>query len=402
MTQSNLPTLAIRNEDPPSVADLETPTIVAMGGGLTGSLFALAASDAGFPVTLVAKRSANRPPLADDPRALALSKFSQQYLAGLDVWSSLANGTAPITRIDVTERHRIGASSLDADACGVDAFGYVTTHRDMARILNEHLEARVGRPNDGVTFIDPDHFDETQLAPALWVGADAANDMVRSRLGIDVEQRDYHQVAMGFRVRLAAPAPGLAVERFTADGPVALLPFADGWMGGIWTVRADHAPALLQATEQAFARTFQRTLGWRFGRVEALGERHGFALRSQLARGIIGARGVLIGGAASSVHPIGGQGFNLALRDVAALVHRLKVARDSGRDIGAPDVLEPFARIRWADHRRIRVATDSLNALFSNRSSALGAARGLGLLLFDLMPFAKRGLTRFAMGYVQR
>jgi 2-octaprenyl-6-methoxyphenol hydroxylase len=188
---------------------------------------------------------------------------------------------------------------------------------------------------------------------------------------------------------------GTAYERFTAAGPLALVPLRDGSYTVVWARRPDAAAGLLAASDEEFLKLLQQSFGWRAGRFVRVGRRASYPLALTRADAAVAPRTALIGNAAQSLHPVAGQGFNLALRDVAALAELVVGAGDPG----APQLLERFATGRAADRNGVTRFTDGLIRVFGDSRAPVRVLRAAGLLLFDLLPPAKSALARVSLGF---
>jgi 2-octaprenyl-6-methoxyphenol hydroxylase len=228
---------------------------------------------------------------------------------------------------------------------------------------------------------------------------------VRSAFGIEATVWDYDQQAVIANVEGDRFHGHVAYERFTPDGPIAVLPLADGRCTVVWTVAADAAPAVLALDDTEFLARLQDAFGWRLGRLRRVGERHAYPLSLTRSGRQVARRAVIIGNAAQGLHPIAGQGFNLGLRDVATLAEVIAdELREAGAeaDPGATRVLDRYAEWRRGDRQSVIAFTDGLVRLFGNPLLAARAARGAGLLLFDLLQPAKDGFARVTMGIAGR
>jgi 2-octaprenyl-6-methoxyphenol hydroxylase len=231
---------------------------------------------------------------------------------------------------------------------------------------------------------------------------------VRKALGVAVDEHDYDQRAVIFNCTTEVPLAGRAFERFTQRGPLALLPLTGARAAVIWTLPTADAQRTAAAPEASFRAELQDVFGYRLGRFVRIGERHLHTLARVASGAVHGHRAVLIGDAALRLHPVAGQGFNLALRDVATLAEviadALAAARESGAiaDAGARDLLERYAAWRAADRRRVSAFTHGLVQLFGELTPGLGLGRGLGLMAFDVLPGAKPLLARQTMGKAGR
>jgi 2-octaprenyl-6-methoxyphenol hydroxylase len=206
---------------------------------------------------------------------------------------------------------------------------------------------------------------------------------------------DYQLVAIVAAVGTDRPAAGIAYERFTATGPLAVLPLADGHYTVVWTVAPQRASELMACDDAQFLAKLQQCFGWRVGRMLRVGRRNTYALALSRASALGGRRCVLVGNAAQALHPVAGQGFNLGLRDAATLAECIAGAADPGD----PALLAQYAAARLADRRGMIGFTDGLVHLFASQQPGIEALRRLGLALFDLAPPAKRALSRLSWGF---
>jgi 2-octaprenyl-6-methoxyphenol hydroxylase len=230
--------------------------------------------------------------------------------------------------------------------------------------------------------------------------------VVRTALGVETTEHDYGQRAVIFNCSTEMPLHGRAFERFTERGPIALLPLTGGRAAVIWTLPEGEAERIAALEVHAFRAELQAAFGQRLGRFARIGERHLYTLARVASGAVHGERAVLLGDAALRMHPVAGQGFNLALRDVATLADVLADALRDGTgvhaDVGAPELLERYAAWRAADRRRVSSFTHGLIRLFGETAPGLGFGRGLGLMAFDLLPGAKALLARQTMGRAGR
>jgi 2-octaprenyl-6-methoxyphenol hydroxylase len=230
------------------------------------------------------------------------------------------------------------------------------------------------------------------------VAADGGDSPVRRRLGIPVLERGYGHTAVIANLTADRPHRGVAYERFTGSGPLAVLPMTEDRCSLVWTQRDADVPALLALEDREFLGAVQERFGHRLGRLLRVGRRAAYPLRLARVREMVRPRVALIGNAAHTLHPVAGQGFNLGLRDVAELAEALVDARAAGADPGALPVLERFARRRLPDQERVALVTDGLARLFVNPLLPVRLARSLGLVALDLALPLKRAVTRQFMG----
>lgn len=389
-----------------------------VGGGLVGASLAIALEPLGLRVALiesVAPQSASQPSF--DDRTTALGNGTRRVFEALGVWASMAPQAAPILRIHVSDAGRFGFARLDAAEQGVEAFGHVVTNRVMGLALREglarcaHLDQRMparvtavnSRPEALELQLDAG---SSRLRAKLVVAADGANSLVRSAAGLEASVEDYRQVALVAHVRTSRPGEVTAYERFTPEGPIAVLPLRQGGYGVIWTLAPEAAERVQGLDDGAFLAGLQRAFGWRAGRFLQVGQRSAYPLRLTRATRTTASRTVLVGNAAQALHPVAGQGFNLGLRDAVTLAELIAERQASvagaAFDCGAPELLAEFARRRSADREGVTRFTDGLVRLFGDSRPGMGPLRDLGLLLFDLSPTAKSALSRLSWGFAGR
>src|SRR5690625_1636441 len=311
----------------------ESTDILIVGGGLVGASLAIALDAAGRAVTMVeasAPRAGARP--SYDERNLALARASVNGLRAIGVWDIAVAAATPIRRIHVSRSGEFGSTRLEAGRFGVDALGWTLPARELGAALLERLETctrltrhapgrleAMRREGDGwrVRIDTPDG--KREIATRLLVGADGSDSIVREQLGIGADVHDYRQTLFVATVTPQHAPAGRAYERFSDDGPVALLPLAGDRAGLVLTVPSGQADAVAAMDDAAFLALAQRRFGWRFGHLEHAGKRSAHAIRRVASQIVTAPRAVLVGNAAQTVHPIGAQGFNLGLRDALTL-----------------------------------------------------------------------------------
>lgn len=388
--------------------------VAIVGGGMVGASLALALAPTGLRVLLVegVAPGADSQPSFDD-RTTALGNGSRRIFETLGVWERMAREAGAIRAIHVSDAGRFGFARLEARAQGVEALGYVVPNRSIGAALWEGL-GRAGRlmlrvparPRElsidargGRFVLDAPGRAPEAVSARLLVAADGAQSLVREAAGIGSRLEDYGQVAVVANVAADRPHDGTAYERFTATGPLAVLPLHDGSWTVVWTLAPGRAREVLALDDATFLRELQGCFGWRAGRWVRVGRRASYPLALTRAEETVAVRTVLIGNAAQSLHPVAGQGFNLGLRDAAALA---EILAGAAGDVGAPAVLEAFRVWRAADRRGVVAFTDGLVKLFRDTRPGVGLVRNLGLLAFDLLPPAKSALARVSWGFAGR
>lgn len=391
--------------------------VAIVGGGMVGASLALALRGTRLKVLLiegVPPDSAAQPSF--DERTTALGNGSRQIFESLGCWTAMAPDAAPIRSIHVSDAGRFGVARLDSQEQGVPAFGYVVPNRVIGRVLWQELrkasniELAVPAELTGATLRPEGALLEVSRAGAqeqvratLAVAADGAGSVLRARAGIEADVEDYDQVAIVVNTTTDRPNNGEAFERFTAAGPLAVLPVAGGGYTVVWAVRPERAAELTALDDDAFAAELLSAFGWRAGRFTKVGRRNTYPLALSRAAQTVSGRVVLIGNAAQALHPVAGQGFNLGLRDAATLAEMLAAsARAAGEPEGIAELLERFSAWRAEDRKGVTRFTDSLVKLFGSEAPGLGVVRNFGLLLFDMSPAAKRALSRVSWGFAGR
>jgi 2-octaprenyl-6-methoxyphenol hydroxylase len=381
--------------------------VVIVGGGLVGCSLALALARDGRRVRLAESRAAALPPPGFDERNLALAAASLGALQRLGVLSRLPRPPAPIRHIHVSRCGDFGAVRLAAAAHGVDAFGGVVMARDLGAALLAAIaaEPRVQRVAPA-TVVELQHEDgrwrvgldaeggRVAWTAALLVAADGADSGVRRQLGIAAQRHDYGQTLVVCSVAAPQAARDTAWERFSASGPVALLPRNDGRLGAVCGVAAEAADGVLAADDEAYRRYLQERFGWRAGAFTAVGRRVGYPLLQVVAERLTGPRAVLVGNAAQALHPIGAQGFNLGLRDALGLAELLRGAADPG----AAALLDAYAERRREDRAATLAFSDGLARLTSRDGPLPHLLRSLGLLALARSSGLRQPLVHAAMG----
>lgn len=387
--------------------------VLIIGGGMVGASLACALAGQDLRIGLVEAAPFN---VSDHPgyddRSIALAQGSRRIFQALGLWDALALTATPIRQIHISERGGIGFAHLDSRDQGVDALGYVAE----ARLIGAALLAQLPMLS-GVELLCPARLERIALAPEaacatvhlgedrtvelrakLLVAADGANSPVREQLGIAAVRWEYGQHAVIANITPTLPHENVAYERFTDAGPIALLPMSEQRCAVVCTVNDPDVSAVMALDDAGFLRLVQERFGDRLGPLLRAGRRQAYPLFLLKAREHARTRVAVIGNAAHTLHPIAGQGFNLGIRDVAALAEVITEARRSGEDMGDLRVLNRYADWRRWDQRQTLAFTDALTRLFANPLWPVRAARNLGLLAFDLCPPLKRQFARQSMG----
>ena len=392
------------------IAGMNSPTsVLIVGGGLVGASLAIALDAAGVSATLV-EAAAPRPDAQPsyDERNLALARATVNGLAAIGVWQHAAAQATAIKHIHVSRAGEFGSARIAAAKHGVDALGWTLPARELGAALLRRLDActrltRLAPAKLESLEAQPDGWrarirttdGECVVDAALLVGADGTESFVRSQLGIEAVRYDYEQTLFVATVTSERAHANRAFERFSDEGPVALLPLAEGRCGLVLTVPAELADTVAALDDAGFLALAQQRFGWRLGRLTRPGKRHPYAIRRVAARQLVGPRAVLVGNAAQTVHPIGAQGFNLGLRDALTLAELVAVADDPG----ASDLLERYAARRAPDREGTMAMSHGLVRLACLEQPMLAPLRSLALLAHDRLSPLQARLARHGMGF---
>ncbi len=363
-------------------------------------------------VEAVPPRNAGQP--SYDDRATAVSEGSRRILQGIGCWEGLAGRAAPIRQVHVSERGRFGATRLKAAEHGLESFGHVVDNKALGAALWARLEraesvetwtpARVESvsQDEGAVYavVSREGRKPVDVRARLLVAADGARSPVRDMAGIAHEVTDYGQTALIANVTPSEDHGGTAYERFTPDGPLAVLPLTRGRATVVWTVRASEAERIAGLADEDFVEELQAAFGQRLGRFVRVGGRAGYPLKLVQSERWHEGRVLLAGNSAHGIHPVAGQGFNLGLRDAAALAEILAAAPKA--DPGDAARLAEYAGWREADRAATVRYTDGLVRLFTHPLAPVRLARGLGLVGLDLLPPARAAVVRRGMGLAGR
>ncbi|HEV7822377.1 MAG TPA: FAD-dependent monooxygenase [Burkholderiales bacterium] len=371
--------------------------IVIAGGGPVGAALALGLRASRHRIALLEARAPGE--TSADARMIALSHGSRLILERSGVWPELADVT-PITTIVISQQRRFGRVELTAREAGVPALGYMASYSALRRSLVNALadsgiqvlpgciaRAFDGRAQGAALEVECAGV-TTRLEANLVAFADGAEGIQLAR----IEEREYRQSALICNVRSESAHRNRAFERFTPEGPIALLPSTHGW-SLVWTARPAHVIELAALDPQAFCAKLHTAFGASLGRFTMAGERQVFPLKLKYARRPDAPRAVLIGNAAQTLHPVAGQGLNLGLRDAWELATAIRDANDAG----AAATISAYVAGRRFDRTATIAFTDTLIRLFSNDIPLLDRAGAAGLTIFGGIPACKNFLVRRMM-----
>jgi 2-octaprenyl-6-methoxyphenol hydroxylase len=380
-----------------------------VGGGLVGASLALAlqagAKARGWKIVLIepfAPGETWQP--SYDARSSALSFGARRIYERLGLWQQISRRAEPILQIQVSDQGRFGATRLSAMEEGVPALGYVVENAWLGQCLWAALDSdviswRVPAEVQSMQAVADGYrlalSDETELECDLAILADGGRSSLREQLGIAVLQRPYDQSALIANITPSEAHCGQAFERFTEEGPMALLPLPENRCALVWTRTGNDTRRLAALDDRSFLDELQGVFGYRLGTLRQVGARHVYPLALIEAQEQIRSNLVILGNAAHSLHPIAGQGFNLSLRDADALAETLL---DSDAPLGDLATLQAYRDRQRMDQQLTVGFSDKVTRLFGSKQSVIATGRNLGLLGLDLLPPAKRWFARQAMG----
>jgi 2-octaprenyl-6-methoxyphenol hydroxylase len=385
--------------------------IAIVGGGLAGASLAIALAPLGYKIIVieaVAPKAAEQP--SYDDRTLALSHSSCRILSAMGLWQNLAADATAIRKIFVTELNRPGRVVLDSQEMGLSEFGHVVEARRFGVAVISAME----RTNNisvmcpasvcgfetsedaAILSIETDT-GKSSLHARLVVAADGANSFVRRQVQIQTQTRDYGQSAIICNITPSIAHEGRAFECLTKTGPFAILPHTGMRCGLVWSVSSESTRELLELTDSEFLERAQQRFGMELGPFVKAGNRSAYPLKLVRAKEDVRERLVILGNAAHAIHPVGAQGFNLALRDVAVLAEIL--ADSDGDDPGAADLLRQYSHWREPDQRGTIAQSDGITRLFSHPSTLLAGLRTAAFIAHELSPTLRRHTANKAMGY---
>ena len=387
--------------------------ITIVGGGLVGASLASALSGHGLRIAVLEafELQSESQPCYDD-RSIALSWGSSRILETIGIWSAIDRaGVCPIDTIHVSDKGHLGSARMSAHDEGVEALGYVVENRVMGQVFAEgftrmadvellcpvQMQA-MDISAERVRLLVRKGEQQLDIRSRLVVAADGGQSLIRQWQGIETFQADYAQTAIIANVSTAQPHRNVAYERFTNTGPLAMLPMTQARSSLVWTAKNAEVASIMGWNDADFAQQLQQRFGHRLGEIQQVGKRSAYPLKLMQVREAIRPRLAVIGNAAHQLHPVAGQGFNLGLRDVAALAQVVVDAHRRGEDYGQLSVLNEYRQWRRQDTTRTLLMTDGLVRSFSTDFVPATVIRNLGLLALDAIPFMKRLLTRQAMG----
>lgn len=395
--------------------------VIIVGGGMVGLSLSLMLAKANIAVKLL--EAVKYPNYDDqnvapyhssfDARNTALSRRSVQIYQKLGLWEALQQHATPILQVHITEQGSFGKARLVAEQEKVESFGQVIENAWLGRVLLTQVRQQpLIELIDGVqvtaltqdaekVHIEAQRGDEVlKLESKLLIAADGRDSFCRQAIGVGVDVHDYDQVAIVTTVQTSKPHEHVGFERFSALGPLALLPLPGEYRRSVvWPVKKGTEDEWLgEENDQHFLDALQKTYGDRAGKFEKTGKRFSYPLSQVLAHKQAVGRVILMGNAAHTIHPVAGQGFNLCLRDADVLLRYLVNQLSTSDDIGNPDNLLAYEQARLSDQQRVIKFCDTVVRGFSNQNPLLKLIRNTGLIAFDVIPGVKPLVANYAMG----
>lgn len=395
--------------------------VIIVGGGMVGLSLSLMLAKANIAVKLL--EAVKYPNYDDqnvapyhssfDARNTALSRRSVQIYQKLGLWDALQQHATPILQVHITEQGSFGKARLIAEQEKVESFGQVIENAWLGRVLLTQVRQQpLIELIDGVqvtaltqdaeqVHIEAQRGDEIlKLESKLLIAADGRDSFCRQAIGVGVDVHDYDQVAIVTTVQTSKPHEHVGFERFSALGPLALLPLPGEYRRSVvWPVKKGTENEWLgDENDQHFLSALQQTYGDRAGKFEKTGKRFSYPLSQVLAHKQAVGRVILMGNAAHTIHPVAGQGFNLCLRDADVLVRYLVNQLSTSDDLGNPDNLLAYEQARLSDQQRVIKFCDTVVRGFSNQNPLLKLIRNTGLIVFDVIPGVKPLVANYAMG----
>lgn len=385
--------------------------LAVVGGGMTGLALACAAAGAGLSVLLVERHplsATTRAPF--DGRVTAIARGSRRLLSAIGVWPRLEAEAQPILDIRVGERHSPLIVHYDHRDVGDEPLGHIVENRLLRGALVTRAMELTRGPLEVVAPARLERVERrgatarlqldggAEARAALIAAADGRGSALRAEAGIDILRWDYDQTGIVATIGHERPHHGQAIERFFPAGPLAILPMTGERSSIVWAAENRLARELIALDDQEFMAELAERFGDELGALQLAGPRWHYPLSMIQAERYTAPRLALVGDAARAIHPIAGQGWNLALRDVAALAELLVDARRLGLDCGGAFVLDGYERWRRFDSLALIAVTDGLNRLFANDLLPLRMAREFGLAMVERVGPLKRFFMRHAMG----
>jgi 2-octaprenyl-6-methoxyphenol hydroxylase len=386
------------------VVEIKNAPIVIVGGGPVGSVLALSLQKYSIPFTMLEAREKGAS--HNDTRALALSYGSRLILEKLGVWHAVAAKSTAIHTIHISQRGGLGRTKLTAAEHGLEAIGYVLPYGALTQALDAELdlnnviyeaEASEIKPSPKMATVTFTQNKQTlSLQSAILIVADGGRSL-NAIDGIEKETKEYGHDALVTKVTAELPHNNIAYERFTPQGPMALLPNGEAGFSLVWTGLQANIHAVSGLDDLTFLKQLHDAFGDRVGRFLSVEKRMCFPLKLSTLKPATAPHLAIIGNAAQTMHPVAGQGFNVGMRDAWTLADL--IVRTPAQNLGDAAMLASYTQARKRDTRGGILFTDLLVNVFGNEIIGLQAARGLGLGALQLMaPFKNLLVSKMSFG----
>ena len=388
--------------------------IIIVGGGLNGSLLAIAAAKIGFSTIVLDSKETHSDELNSfDGRSYALAASSVRLLKNLDIFEDIRDCSQPILDIEILDGKLVQGPSqfslhFDNNEIHDGPMGYIIEDRFIQKALfakilaskriDYKFDSKVIKHYRQGSYISVRLDNGQKLRTKLVVGADGRNSDIAKQAKIKKLGWRYKQNALVCAIEHEIDHKGLAWQYFLPSGPLAILPMTGNRSSIVWTEKTKDADAISLLDDNQYMEILNSRLGSFLGKSKLIGGRHSFPLELRIADRFIDDRLALIGDAAHSVHPIAGQGLNAGFKDVAVLAHVLQDSCQRGEDFGSLGVLKRYEEWRRFDSVQLAYSTDLFNRLFSNENEALQLIRNIGIKILDSIPAAKRNIIKEAAG----
>jgi 2-octaprenyl-6-methoxyphenol hydroxylase len=378
-----------KKKAPPTATTNPHRGVAIVGGGPTGMALALALHHHGIAAEIFEARTCAE--VRQDTRILALSDGSRKILEWLGAWPQHA--ATSIQRIHISHHGALGRTLLHASEMNVQSLGWVLPAEQLITTLETAIH------HAGIVYHEQEKVVTPRVIPAGNTGKTADFALTAWAEGAvheagpahDVTIHNYAQYAVLCQAHTAEPHHHIAWERFTEEGPVALLPLGDTY-AVVLTCAATDVARITALSDADFLLLLQQRFGTRH-KFTSVTPRENFPLSLRYREQTVAERQVWLGNAAQTLHPVAGQGFNLALRDIWELARTLCNAPDPG----SADLLATYARHRQLDRHGAVGFTHVLITIFASTFSPIRHARGAGLLALDLFPPLKNFVARRMM-----
>lgn len=388
---------------------LEFYDAIIVGGGPVGLMLSIGLAEQGRKVLLVERSLPEFSP-SFDGRVLALTYASKRFLEQLNIWQKLEPHTTSIEHVHVSQKGYMGLTHLHAKEMNVPALGYSVTASDLGNVLWSNAEAhksiRVLTESELVSYEQQDDKMLVQLQvqdtlftfqSLLLVGSDGTQSKVRELMGVELQEKSYDAFGVIAKIETELNPQGWSFERFTKEGPVALLPMTENFHKAVMVLPSKKMDWVKSLNDKEFIQAFSEKMGERLGRFLSVSERVIYPLKETYALEMAKGRTVLMGNAAHTQHPVAAQGLNLGIADIQVF---LEVVQENS-DIGEPSGLQVYQIKQQPHHEKIMGLTDGLIHIFQNASPVIGHMRGIGLMVMEAAPALRQRFTRMGMGIRQ-